>query len=73
MVMVGGGVVLGAGEQAVAQAELAAQLLAVARVNLSLTHSIDRCMFSFLIFQGSCACTRARAPGCGRRARQGAS
>jgi hypothetical protein len=42
-------------------------------VNLSLTRSIDRCMFSFLISQGSCACTRARAPGCGRRARQGAS
>jgi hypothetical protein len=42
-------------------------------VNLSLTRSIDRCMFSFLIFQGSCACTRARALGCGCRARQGAS
>jgi hypothetical protein len=42
-------------------------------VNLSLTRSIDRCMFSFLISQGSCACTRARAPGCERRARQGTS
>jgi hypothetical protein len=28
-------------------------------VNLSLTRSIVRCMFSFLISQGSCACTRA--------------
>jgi hypothetical protein len=42
-------------------------------INLSLTRSIDRCMFSFLISQGSCACTRARAPGYGRHARQGAS
>jgi hypothetical protein len=71
---------LAAADTVLTDEEIIAYLLAGLRadyVNLSLTRSIDRCMFSFLISQGisqgSCACTRARASGCGRRARQGAS